>query len=179
MLIKEPGDGAHVSWYQDLTYWGIEPGDVVTVWLALSPVPRQNSCMRMLQGLYASRLPHADTEDGSNLLSRGQTITDGIDEGKATCLELDPGEILLHHGNTAHASDPNTSHDRRIGLAIRYIATRVHPTEGPDSAMLVRGVDRFENFDIESRPTVDFDAAAMTEHDRIMALRRGVMMEEG
>ena len=80
---------------------------------------------------------------------------------------------------TAHASDPNTSHERPIGLAIRYIATRVHPTEGRNSAMLVRGVDRFENFNIETRPTADFDAAAIIEHDRIMALRRGVMMEEG
>ena len=45
--------------------------------------------------------------------------------------------------------------------------------------MLVRGVDRFENFDIENGPTADFDAATIIEHDRIMALRRGVMMEEG
>ena len=113
------------------------------------------------------------------LLSRGQTIANAIGEDKTTYWELDPGEISLHHGNTAHASDPNTSYDRRIGLAIRYIATRVHPTEGQDSAMLVRGVDRFKHFDVEIRPTADFDAAAMTEHDRVMALRRGVMMEKG
>ena len=81
--------------------------------------------------------------------------------------------------NRTHASDPNTSDERRFGVAIRYIATRVHPTEGQDSAMLVRGVDRFEHFDVETRPTADFDAVAMTEHDRVMALRRGVMMEEG
>ena len=179
LLIKEPGDGAHVSWHQDLTYWGLEPGDVVTAWLALSPVTRQNGCMRMLRGSHASRLAHADTEDDSNLLSRGQTITAGIDESKVVYLELEPGEISLHHGNTAHASDPNASDERRIGLAIRYIATRVHPTEGQDSAMLVRGVDRFGHFDAESRPTADFDAVAMTEHDRVMALRRGVMMEKG
>ena len=66
-----------------------------------------------------------------------------------------------------------------IGLAIRYIATRVHPTEGQDSAMLVHGVDRFEHFDLETRPTADFDAVAMTEHDRVMPLRRSVMIEEG
>ncbi len=42
-----------------------------------------------------------------------------------------------------------------------------------------RGVDQFEHYDVETRLTADFDAAAITEHDRIMALRRGVMMEEG
>jgi hypothetical protein len=33
---NEPGDGKKVSWHQDLTYWGLDPDDVVSVWLALS-----------------------------------------------------------------------------------------------------------------------------------------------
>ena len=176
LLIKAPGDGTHVSWHQDLTYWGLAPGDVVTAWLAITPATRQNGCMRMLRGSHAARLTHQDTDDDANLLSRGQTIRDGIDESRAAYLELEPGEISLHHGNTAHASDPNVSSERRIGLAIRYMAAHVRPTDGPDSAMLVRGEDRFGHFGQETRPAVDFDAAAMAKHDRIMGLRRGVMM---
>ncbi len=30
-IIKEPGDGKYVSWHQDLTYWGLEPDDVVSI----------------------------------------------------------------------------------------------------------------------------------------------------
>tara|TARA_B100000405_G_scaffold286422_1_gene233744 strand:- start:818 stop:988 length:171 start_codon:yes stop_codon:yes gene_type:complete len=44
---------------------------------------------------------------------------------------------------------------------------------------LVRGVDRFEHCNVQTRPTLDLDVAPMTEYDRITALRRGVIMKEG
>jgi len=34
-IIKEPGDGKKVSWHQDLTYWGLDPDDIVSVLLSL------------------------------------------------------------------------------------------------------------------------------------------------
>ncbi|MBR84222.1 MAG: hypothetical protein CMF66_10015 [Magnetovibrio sp.] len=43
---------------------------------------------------------------------------------------------------------------------------------------LVRGVGRLEYCNVQTRPTVALDVAAMTEYDRITALRRGVMMKE-
>jgi non-heme Fe2+,alpha-ketoglutarate-dependent halogenase len=178
ILIKEPGDGTHVSWHQDLQYWGLEPGDVVSAWLAVSPATVQSGCMQMLAGSHEwDDLEHQDTEDDKNLLSRGQTITAGIDESLARHLVLEPGEISLHHGNTAHASDPNTSDDRRIGIAIRYMAAHVRPMNGADSALLVRGQDRHGHFMSETSPVADFDAAAQAEHDRIMELRHKVMLE--
>jgi len=178
ILIKEPGDGTHVSWHQDLQYWGLEPGDVVSAWLALSPATVRSGCMQMLAGSHEwDDLPHQDTEDDKNLLSRGQTITAGIDETLVRHLTLEPGEISLHHGNTAHASDPNTSDDRRIGIAIRYMAAHVRPVNGADSALLVRGQDRHGHFLAETSPMADFDAAAQAEHDRIMELRHKVMLE--
>ena len=64
--------------------------------------------------------------------------------------------------NRTHASDPNTSDERRFGVAIRYIATNVHLTEDLDSATVVRGVDQFERFEMGTRPTESFDAASMT-----------------
>ncbi len=179
LLIKDPGDGTHVSWHQDLTYWGLEPGDVVTAWLALTPATRETGAMRMLRGSHKTKLAHRDTDDERNLLSRGQTIAEGIDEAKSADLELQPGEISLHHGNTAHASAANVSGQRRIGLAIRYMAAHVRPTDGPDSAMLVRGEDRYGHFEPERRPAADFDAAALAEHDRVMALRHAIMLNEG
>ena len=35
-FIKEPLDEKFVSYHQDATYWGLEPHDVVTAWVALS-----------------------------------------------------------------------------------------------------------------------------------------------
>ena len=57
-------------------------------------------------------------------LSRGQEIA-GIDETKAEHGPLKPGQMSFHHGRTFHASSPNNSDDRRIGLAIRYVTPGV------------------------------------------------------
>ena len=35
-IIKEPHTDAHVSWHQDLTFWGLSDDAQVTLWLALS-----------------------------------------------------------------------------------------------------------------------------------------------
>ena len=60
---------------------------------------------------------------------------------------------------------PNASPDRRIGIAFRYLPTHVRQTEGVrESAMLVRGVDEYGNFDLEPRPRSDFDEAARAAH---------------
>ena len=72
--------------------------------------------------------------------------------------------MSLHHVKLVHGSEPNRSNDRRIGLAIRYIATDVKQLKVRDSAMLVRGVDRYGHFDHEPRPRRDLDEAALAAH---------------
>jgi non-haem Fe2+, alpha-ketoglutarate-dependent halogenase len=77
---------------------------------------------------------------------------------------LAPGEMSLHHVRLVHGSEPNRSADRRIGLAIRYIPTRVKQTIGRDGAVLVRGADRYNHFEPEPRPDADLSPAALAAH---------------
>lgn len=143
LFIKEPGSMKTVSWHQDLTYWGMgETDGEVTAWVALSDVSVEAGCMRFIPGSHAGQIvAHADTYAADNLLSRGQEIQ-GVDEAAAVHGMLLPGEMSLHHGRTFHASGPNRSADRRIGLAIRYVTPEVRAPElGRDYAMLVRGMD--------------------------------------
>jgi ectoine hydroxylase-related dioxygenase (phytanoyl-CoA dioxygenase family) len=164
-FIKEPDNTAFVSWHQDSTYWGLEPDDVVTAWLAFTPATPENGCMQVIPGSHkVDQLPHVDTFDRDNLLSRGQEIAVAVEHSKARCVVLEPGEMSLHHIKLVHGSEPNRSGDRRIGLAIRYIPTYVRQTKVRDSAMLVRGVDRYGHFDAEPRPKTDLDAAALAAH---------------
>ena len=72
--------------------------------------------------------------------------------------------MSLHHVKLVHGSEPNRSGDRRIGLAIRYIPTDLKQLKVRDSATLVRGVDRYGNFDLEPRPKHDLDEAARAAH---------------
>ena len=34
--LKEPNDRSHVSWHQDGTYFGLEPSEQITAWIALT-----------------------------------------------------------------------------------------------------------------------------------------------
>jgi len=164
-FIKEASHPGFVSWHQDATYWGLEPDDVVTAWVAFTAATRANGYMQVIPGSHRTdQLPHVDTFHKDNLLSRGQEIAVEVDTSKAVGIALEPGEMSLHHIKLVHGSEPNRTSDRRIGLAIRYIPTHVRQTKVRDSAMLVRGVDELRNFDPEPRPQRDLDEAALAAH---------------
>lgn len=168
--IKEPKTAEYVSWHQDHQYWGLDSAEIVTTWVALSPATVESGCMRMQPGSHQVHLSHQDTHDKANMLTRGQTITAGIDEAKAVDIVLNPGEMSLHNVRIAHASNPNRSADRRIGIAIRYMPpqTRQQLAEW-DSAALVRGEDRYGHFVHEPSPSRDFDPACVAFHEKTMA----------
>jgi ectoine hydroxylase-related dioxygenase (phytanoyl-CoA dioxygenase family) len=164
-FIKEAQSPGFVSWHQDAAYWGLEPEEVVSAWVALTHSNLESGCMKAIPGSHTqSHFPHVDTFHQDNLLTRGQEIAVDVDESKAVNLILEPGEISLHDIKLVHGSAPNLSQDRRIGLAIRYLPTHVRQTKERDSAMLVRGADRYRHFDLEPRPRADLDEAALAAH---------------
>ncbi len=164
-FIKEPSSPGFVSWHQDSTYWGLDPADVVTAWVAFTDATPENGYMQFIPRTHTvDQLPHLDTFHRDNLLSRGQEIAVEVDRSKAVGIGLQAGEMSLHHIKLVHGSEPNCSPDRRIGLAIRYIPTYVRQTKVRDSAMLVRGVDTEHHFDYEPRPRADLDPAAVAAH---------------
>lgn len=179
LFVKDAKDPGYVSWHQDSTYWGLSEPEVVTAWVALSPSNLESGCMKMLPGSHKlEQLPHNDTLAEHNLLTRGQEIAVEVDDRNAEYLELKPGEISLHNIRTVHGSEPNRSGERRIGVAMRYIAPHVKQVIAErDSAWLLRGEDRYGNFVHETPPRRDMDQAAIAEHERIMRLRQGILYD--
>lgn len=179
-FIKEARNPAFVSWHQDSTYWGLEPPDIVTAWVALSDSTVENGAMRVIPGSHTmAQVPHHDTFRPENLLSRGQEIMVAVDEAAAVPLVLKAGEMSLHHVRLIHGSDPNPSDQRRIGFAIRYLPTYVRQTAGPrDWATLVRGVDRHGNFELEQRPDADMSAAAQAYHAAVVGGHAKILMRD-
>ena len=175
---KEAHDPSYVSWHQDLTYWGLEPADIVTAWVALSPSTPESGCMRVVPGSHKQDvLAHTETFAEHNLLSRGQEIQVEVDERDAADVVLQPGEMSLHHVKLIHGSGANRADDRRIGFAIRYVPTYVRQTAGAeDSAMLVRGVDTYHHFLDETPPAADLDQAALAQHAAVTARAAQILM---
>ncbi|HTW51940.1 MAG TPA: phytanoyl-CoA dioxygenase family protein [Stellaceae bacterium] len=167
-FIKEAETPSFVSWHQDSTYWGLSSPDVCTAWIALTPSNLDNGAMAVIPESHThDQIPHRDTFDRHNLLTRGQEIAVEVDERAAVSLVLRPGEMSLHHVRLVHGSPPNLSLDRRIGFAIRYIPTSIYQVEGTDSATLVRGEDRYGHFELEPRPERDMQDEMLALHKRL------------
>ncbi len=177
-FIKEARNPSYVSWHQDSTYWGLDPADVITAWVAFTDSTAANGAMRVIPATHRmEQVPHRDNFAKEKLLSRGKEIEVAVYEAEAAMLELAAGEMSLHHVRLIHGSDPNPSGDRRIGFAIRYIPTYVRQVAGShDSATLVRGEDRHGNFAPEQRPDADMSETAIAYHAAITGAHAQILM---
>ncbi|HAA93250.1 MAG TPA: phytanoyl-CoA dioxygenase [Rhodospirillaceae bacterium] len=175
-FIKNAHDPAHVTWHQDSTYWGLSVPDLCSVWIALTPATVENGAMKIIPESHRhGQLDHTDTFDKTNLLARGQHLTELPAENSAVDIELAPGEISLHHIMAVHGSEPNRTDERRIGLAIRYAAPHVRLLGNiSDSALLVRGKDDHGHFGAETPPEKDMDPTALDQHAQILENRARV-----
>jgi non-heme Fe2+,alpha-ketoglutarate-dependent halogenase len=158
-FVKFPGDAAYISWHQDGAYWGLQPPQVATAWIALSPSTVESGCMQVMPGTQKTQLPQRETYALDNALSRGQEISLEVDESKAVSLCLAAGEMSLHHIGIAHGSKANSADYPRIGIAVRYIAPEV-VQKGTERQIvqLVRGKDECGNFEIVDPPGEDESA---------------------
>ena len=182
--LKEPGDPAHVSWHQDGTYFGLEPYEQITAWIALTDSTPEMGCIKIIPGSQAiGQRPHKDTSVPGNLLSRGQTIDHPLDYTRYVMMPMRAGQVSLHHTHIVHASDRNRTNERRIGIGVSYIPPRCRlVNDARVSAALVRGRDAYGHFDLEPRPKGDFDPASKAAHaaavdqffesNRLLAARR-------
>jgi hypothetical protein len=157
--IKNARDSSYVGWHQDSTYFPLDPAVQITAWIALTDSVEENGNVKYVAGSHQlGQLRHAEEIGKGSLLSKGQHIVEPFDSSDVRCINLQPGEMSLHHTRLVHYSEPNDSSRRRIGLGASYIPTSVRCTGTVrHTAGLVRGVDRYDHFDDEPRPRFDFD----------------------
>jgi non-haem Fe2+, alpha-ketoglutarate-dependent halogenase len=163
LFVKDPGDAAFVAWHQDSFYWGLEPDDVCSAWIALAPSTRENGAMQVIPATHrAPQFAHKASAPGSaNMLFTHEEIAVDVDAGQAVDLLLDQGDMSLHHVKLVHGSPPNRSSGHRYGLAIRYVAPHVRQDDGRATALLVRGKDNYGYFTPDPVPTCDMDPAVL------------------
>ncbi len=152
LFIKEPDSAAFVSWHQDAHYMALEPDNFVTAWLALTPSTVENGCVSVLPGTHTTRSTHTDTFADNNILTRGQQVL-GVDETTAVHLELEPGQMSLHHPWLIHGSQPNRSATRRVGIAMQsYLGANVRPTKGEHHVVPIAGSAPDRRFTVAPLP---------------------------
>jgi len=161
MFSKRGPDSRFVSWHQDAAYYGLDPQEEVTCWVGLTDADEDNGCMRVMPGSHlGADAEHEETYDPQNMLGRGQTIH-GVDESKAAYMPVKAGQFSMHHERTWHASSPNPSTRRRVGIAFFYMPAHTRSILGRRTATLVRGADSHGHWDPEPTPKSDLDPVCM------------------
>lgn len=179
-FIKEPHSPTIAAWHQDSTYYGLEPREEVTVWIALTEASEAAGCMDALSFRGKPRqLSHVSRVVKNSVNRAGQVITEPLDDGAPVPMPLKAGWFSMHHGLCPHRSGPNTSSHRRIGLGLNYIPTHARPAGSVrQAALLVRGTDRYGHFESAEWPKDELGENEVKAHERAVSLYRDGYLEE-
>tara|TARA_Y100001934_G_C12375301_1_gene788839 strand:+ start:2623 stop:3438 length:816 start_codon:yes stop_codon:yes gene_type:complete len=174
---KKANDPRFISWHQDSTYYGLEPPESITAWVAFTRANSEAGCMKILPGSHKGNaiLPHEETYDKNNLLSRGQTIRD-LDTSGAMEMALEPGQISIHHNKTIHSSEPNNADWPRVGFAIHFADSNVRQAQFDNPlAIHIRGEDPLGNWVEDPRPEYELSPESVSACDEYWERYRSTM----
>ncbi len=94
--------------------------NLVALSLPLNPSSAANGCLRTIPGTHLQG-PRSHWANGQYMLNCNTSMTPD-DFAKAEDNELDPGDVVAHHGLVVHGSSPNLSDDIRTTYIIQYAA---------------------------------------------------------
>ena len=175
LRLKEPDGRTFAGWHQDTAYCDIRPIVAIAA-LALSDCSEAAGCLRVIPGSHRwETLPHREHFGTDSLLTREQRIDAPLDEDAAVPLPMAAGEAVFFNNAICHSSGPNLSDDRRIVFLIEYVPTHAFQHAPRESAMQVRGVDRFGHFDVDPRPVEEMGEAARAAWRRKVEVQSQVL----
>ena len=155
--IKGPGASTVVEWHQDWAYGPRTNDDALTVGVALGGMDHESGCLEVIPCSHSG--PVLDHEQAGTFTG---TVTDpDFEPNGAVPIELEAGDVSVHHIRTLHGSAPNRSSRPRRLLLFSYAAADAWPLEGVrDSAafdsLMVRGsaprAPRLERVPVQPMP---------------------------
>jgi hypothetical protein len=166
-FIKEAHSPTFAAWHQDATYFGIEPYEHVTAWVALSDATEEAGCMEVAPSRGApQQLRHAALGLKDSINGGGQAIVEEFDQEGTVMMTVPAGNFSLHHTLCRHRSAPNRAAHRRVGIGISYIPAHCRITSPVRMLVpLVRGANTGGHFDILPPPEGEFHPAALARHE--------------
>lgn len=172
--VKRAGTGDYVPWHQDSPYWNLSSDNVVTVWIAIGDVTRDNGAMQVVPGSHRQgRLGEIDAASGVyEAYSQGQRTTDDdcmfpfahLEEDyddRSIHVELKSGEFSMHSINLIHGGGPNPSDSDRIGLGCRFMSADTRFIGEIDSVTAIKGDCRRDHFVLEPEPDGEWAPAGL------------------
>jgi hypothetical protein len=158
LSMKRPGSTGSWDWHQDYGYWygeGTLYPDFVTVTVALDRMDRDNGCLKLVRG--SQRCGRIDVKKfGEASGTDPERLTWIFERHETVECAMEPGDVVLFHSNTLHASGPNVSDRPRTLIHCTYNSI--------DNAPLAVGQERHAYRPLEKLPD---DALAARRYDGI------------
>jgi ectoine hydroxylase-related dioxygenase (phytanoyl-CoA dioxygenase family) len=172
LFVKAPGAQNKTPWHQDQPYWPVHGRQVLSTWFAMDPVTLATGGLEYVRGSHDwNRVFHPesfrnDTAQAARMASLGGEKIPDIDAArdKYQCLSWDmqPGDVLLHHGMCIHGAPANSSRNTpRRGYAVRWTGddARWDPRPGiletiPGPSLLPMPTERGGPMDSEAFPVM-------------------------
>ncbi len=123
-LWKPARHGGPVYWHQDNAYWKARPATLMSCWLTLDDVTRENGAMQVIPGSHLKPVWH-DPAQTTNAL-----VETKVDESEAVVVDLPAGGIMFHHCQTLHYTQPNETDRQRRAYAIHYMPPGTRDSSG-------------------------------------------------
>lgn len=117
---KLPRGGAEIGWHQDWPVFPHTNTNLVAISVPLNPSRAGNGCLQTVPGTHKLGA-RSHWHEGKYLLNCNASIT-AEELRRAVYSELDPGDIVAHHGLSLHSSSQNSSDDLRTTYIIQYAA---------------------------------------------------------
>lgn len=128
---KQPGSTGTWDWHQDYGFWveeGCASPTMTTVSVALDHHDRSNGCLRVIRGSHhRGVIEHPPV--GASRSADPDILSALLADSEVVDVELSPGDVVVFHCNTLHASGPNSSDRPRTLLHCSYNAVANAATE--------------------------------------------------
>ena len=125
LLVKRAGTRQPTPWHQDLPYYDVEGDQVISMWLPVDPVPREDT-LEFVAGTHRGPwlMPRTFMTNEAKWFPEGSLadVPDvEADRGAFPILgwALQPGDAEFFHALTLHGA-PGAARDRRV-ISIRYL----------------------------------------------------------
>ncbi len=112
--------------HQDNYYFNLKPANVLTIWMALEKTDEENGCLRYLPGSHTDGVrPHQPTQTLG--FSQGVSDYTSQEAAREVPVEMEPGDVVIHHGNavhSAHANRSTTRHRPAFAMVLKGVSCR-------------------------------------------------------
>src|SRR5689334_14651059 len=125
-LFKPAHTGGAVFWHQDNAYWKCRPATLISCWITLDDVDRENGAMQLIPGSHLKPVWHEASESTNILLD----VENQVETEKAVTVPLPAGACMIHHCQTLHYTQPNTTDRQRRAFIIHFMQPGTRDQKG-------------------------------------------------